>query len=107
MEWSVRQGVVELGGPVRREPARSRQGSGEAAIDRLGLVVRLIWFFLVLDLIGLLSVEWAAAERDRVWGNLWRTEDTALVVEEVAGVGNELRRYGEIVVVVVTLRLGM
>lgn len=107
MEWCVRQGVAELSEPPRRESARSYQGSGEAAIDRVGLVLRLMGFFLVLELVGLVSEDWADVERNRVWENLGWTEDVVLVVEEVAEVGNELRRYGEIVVVVVTLRLGM
>lgn len=107
MEWCARQGVVELSELARRESVRSNQGSGEAAIDRVGRVVGFIGFFLVLDLVGQVNEGWVDAERERFWGNLVWTEDVGLVIEEVASVGDLLRRYGDHVVVVLMLRLGM
>ena len=107
MEWCVRQGAVEFAEPARRESGRSHQGSGEAAIDRMWRVLGFAGLFLVLDLVGQVNEVWADVERERFWGNLVRTEDVGLVMEEVGVIGSLLRSCGEMVIVVLMLRVGM
>ena len=70
------------------------------------LGLRVVCYFIGVEIVEFVSLDWAESERELLWSNLLWSGNME-VVKEVCEVADLLRGCGEIVVVVLCLRLGI